>query len=659
MYDKHGNDNNSSYISEFLENINRYSDFTFEYVKVDRSQLTKALKSGLIDMIPFCGRDADSSGSLLFSDIPCAIGSTVFASNRMPDMENLKIGLLNHAPESLREKVFFYVKNQGINATYFYYDSSEQLISDIYNGKIDVFTTIDFTIPSDFFVIATIETTFFYLAVSNSNPELFYEFNSALSTLFLLNPSFLSTLRARYIPSARYSINKLSPREQTYVRNNKNMKVAVVMNEPPYCFLSNGEFRGIIIDLIDALAKSAGITVTYVPAYSYLEAMNLVKWGEADIIYNINELILKSDLASIKPTSPLLSQKFIFVSNSSLKKDESVYFVEIRGIQYSKEFIDSHFKVTDKISVDTAEECFAKIEKNDNYISLIPLPQLEYYLQNHLFTNLKMINEGYSASVSLGISRRLGSEMAGVLDKAIYTLTTSMFESFMERNMDSNMTVGAFIKKHLVSFCIICAAFILVLASAVFLFVIFETRRRKDNQIKQAMNLANRDSMTGLFNHIAFEKKVTGILMHQEENETGVFVMIDIDDFKKVNDTLGHAKGDYVIVSVANLLLSTFRGGDLKGRMGGDEFAVFMRNVSDLSAVERKMKFLQDSIKTYFEESELPVKVTCSIGISWCKGKQNENAFKEIYNAADQGLYQVKKNGKNAFVIVEASSLQS
>ena len=371
----------------------------------------------------------------------------------------------------------------------------------------------------------------------------------------------------------------------------------------------------------------------------------------------MNELLIKADLLSIKPTSSLLSQKYIVLCSDPEKLSEDSLFVCIKGKQYSKEFLDKNFSVRKSLDLDTPEEAFAFLEKNRNSFMLMPQQQAEYYINSRLFTKLKIVNEGYSVSVSLGLSRRLQPELAGILDKSIYTLTTSMFENFMERNMDMNQSVSAFIKKHLLLFCASSFLFVLVLASAIFLFVLFETKRRKDRQINHAMNMANRDSMTGLFNHIAFKKKVTGILTHQEENEIGVFVMIDIDDFKKVNDSLGHAKGDYVIVSVANLLISTFRGGDLKGRMGGDEFAVFMRNVSDIEAVKHKMRIFQIAIKDYFEKSELEIKVTCSIGISWCKGKQEAGSFSKLYKAADEGLYQVKKSGKNAFSIVSMDAL--
>ena len=653
LYKTRGNDGTASYISEFLENVNRYLDYDFEYVPVSRDQVLDALKDGRIDMIPFLGRDADVGHNFLLSDTPTAIGSLVFASNRIVDFDNPRIGILRFAPENLRENIMLYAEDQEINASYFFYESTEELLSDLYANKIDVFATIDFTIPDDFFVLAIIDNQFFSLAVNSNNQDLFNDFNSSLSTLFLLNPNLISTLRSHYIPSARYSINKLSPKEQKYVRMNKNLRVASVINDPPYSSLVNEEFRGIIIDQIEAITNESGLKVSYIPAKSYIDAVNLVKWGEADVVYEVNELLIKEDLASIKPTSPLLSQKYVVVCNDEEQLQGESVFVCLKGRQYSKTYLDKNFHVIESCDLDTLEECFEAIEKNKNYFTLMPLQEADYYFKNHLFTNIKILNEGYSVSVSLGLSRRLAPELAAVLDKSIYTLTTSMFEDFMQRNMELNQTLGAFIKKHLALFCIIVAVFLLVLATAIFLIIIILTKRRKDRQIQYAMNLANRDSMTGLFNHIAFEKKVAGILSHQQDNEIGVFVMIDIDNFKKVNDTLGHAKGDYVIVSVANILLATFRGGDLKGRMGGDEFAVFMRNVSDIEAVKHKMRVFQIAIKDYFEKSGLEINVTCSIGISWCRGKQGENAFKKIYKAADEGLYKVKKSGKNAFSIVE------
>ncbi|WP_294431378.1 GGDEF domain-containing protein [uncultured Treponema sp.] len=653
LYERTGNDGASSYVSEFLDNLNRYCDYNFEYVKVDLEHILPALKEGKIDIIPVFGRDADINGNLLISAVPSAVGSMVLASNRVPDMKNLRIGIMNHGPEGLRQKVFDYVRNQNITATYFYYDTFEQIHADLIEEKIDVYADIDFTVPQDFSVVATIENTFMYLVSTKANKAVFDDLNSALSMLFLLHPSFVSSLRSRYVPSARYSANKFTPKELDYIKNNKNWIIAAVMKEAPYCALNDGKFGGIIIDQIETIARNIGVKLSYIPVHTYSEALSLVRDGDADIIYAVNEFISPEDLALIKPTSSLLSQKIVCVKNLKAKLDEGAVFARIKGRQYSNNYIESHFNITQTIDFDTAAECFEALEKNSNYFTLMPLLEVEYYIMNRLCTKLTVSDEGYSVSVSIGISRKHGSELAGVLDKSIYTLTSSMFENFMERNMNANLSLVAFIKKHLIVFCILCAIFVLLLATTIFLLLMMHTKQKKDREIQQAMNLANRDSMTGLFNHIAFERMVNGILSHQGDNEIGVFIMIDIDNFKAVNDLLGHAKGDYVIVSVANILLSTFRGGDLKGRMGGDEFAVFMRNVSDLNALKRKMRILQIAIKDYFEKSGIGINVTCSIGISYCKGPQSPGTFEKIYNAADQGLYKVKKSGKNAFSIVD------
>ena len=653
LYELNGNNKSSSYVSEFLENLNRYSDYKFEYVNVELENLIKYLKEGKIDVIPFLRNDADSSENIILSDIPSAIGSTVFASNREPEMKNLRIGILKQTPQSLNQKVFDYIKNQKISATYFYYDSFEEIAADLKDEKIDVYTGIDFTIPEDFRVIATIENTFFYLAGTRKNQAMFDDLNSSLSMLFLLNPSFISTLRSRYVPSSRYSVNKLTPKELNYIREHKNLVIAAVMKEPPYCSLLDGKFCGIIMDQIETVARTSGFKLSYIPVHSYYEALSLVKLGEADIIYAVNEFLSPEDLALIKPTNQLLSQKIVCVKNIKAKPDEDAVFARIKGRQYSKNYIDSNFKFSKIVNFDTPDECFAALEENKNYFTLMPLLEVEYYIRNRISTKIAPGKECYSVSVSMGLSRKLESEIASILDKAIFSLTTTMFETFMEQNMDANMTLIAFIKKHIIVFCILAGIFVLLLATAIFLLLIMHTKHKKDYEIQQAMNLANRDSMTGLFNHIAFERTVNGVLSHQNENEIGVFIMIDIDNFKAVNDLLGHAKGDYVIVSVANILISTFRGGDLKGRMGGDEFAVFMRNVSDLDALKRKMRILQIAIKDYFEKSGIGINVTCSIGISYCKGPQEPGTFEKIYNAADQGLYKVKKSGKNAFSIVE------
>ncbi|MCR5725398.1 MAG: GGDEF domain-containing protein [Treponema sp.] len=652
LYKKTGNDDNESYVIEFLETLQHYTDYDFSMVEVDRNNAENALRTGVVDVLPFFGREIQNSSNYLFSNIPTATGVTVLASNRNPDLSHITIGLNKMSPDDLIRKIDIYCDEQGISHSYRRYSEEKQLFADLYNGKIDVFATMDFSMPDDLSVISTIETVFLYLTTRSSDQILYEKLNTALTTLFSLNPSFLSTLRLKYIPSARYSINRLTLKEQKVVQEHNTIRIAALVSQEPYSSYANGHFKGIIIDQLDSISRTSGLTFTYLPAKTYADAARMVYEGKAEAIYGISDSLSAEDQSYMKTSNPLITQKIVCVTPDENLQRGNCAFYSVRGYQYKKSFLEKRYIPTSFYEFDTTAECLKALEKATNAFTLLPLHEAEYYFNNHLLTKLSISGDAYINNICIGLSRSTPQEYASILDKSIYMLTTSMFETFMQQNIQETKTISAFVRKHPVAAIVTTTVFLLIIATTVFLIIFIETKRRKDKQIRQAMNLANRDHMTGLYNHVAFEKMVTKTLEHAEEQDISAFVMIDIDNFKKVNDTLGHANGDYVIVSVANILISTFRQGDLKSRMGGDEFAVFMKNVSDIESLEKKMKALQQAIKNYFENCDINVKVTCSIGVSWCTGPQ-ENAFSKMYNTADAGLYAVKREGKNAFSIVQ------
>ncbi|MGL4986109.1 MAG: diguanylate cyclase [Treponemataceae bacterium] len=123
-------------------------------------------------------------------------------------------------------------------------------------------------------------------------------------------------------------------------------------------------------------------------------------------------------------------------------------------------------------------------------------------------------------------------------------------------------------------------------------------------------------------------------------------LMLDIDFFKKVNDTYGHDCGDYVLKEVASTVKSCIRGEDMAGRYGGEEFVVMLYEIDQESAMqvaERIRKAVEDLDLTY---GETKIKVTISIGVSCSEDKIILSA-REMVNYADQALYESKHNGRN------------
>lgn len=155
------------------------------------------------------------------------------------------------------------------------------------------------------------------------------------------------------------------------------------------------------------------------------------------------------------------------------------------------------------------------------------------------------------------------------------------------------------------------------------------------------------DEMTHLFNKITTEKMVTSVLSEFPQKKQALIV-VDIDNFKSVNDILGHKVGDHIICVVAGVLSSLFRNTDIIGRIGGDEFVVLMRNVPDYNVVTKKAAQLID----LFENKEglsIPENISVSVGIAF--SDDNDRTFSDLFSKSDQTLYMSKKSGKACFSI--------
>ncbi len=167
-----------------------------------------------------------------------------------------------------------------------------------------------------------------------------------------------------------------------------------------------------------------------------------------------------------------------------------------------------------------------------------------------------------------------------------------------------------------------------------------------DQKNQQLLELSMHDHLTGLFNHRYLIEY--GEMRILEANRHGMvlgLLMIDIDHFKRVNDTYGHPCGDYVITEVALLLKETLRSIDIVARYGGEEFAVIMPNTTTVKAkvvADKICKKIQ-AHKFIYEQKQFEITVSIGIAVQ----QKSENKIMEIIKRADQALYQSKDNGRN------------
>ena len=163
------------------------------------------------------------------------------------------------------------------------------------------------------------------------------------------------------------------------------------------------------------------------------------------------------------------------------------------------------------------------------------------------------------------------------------------------------------------------------------------------------------DALTDLFTRGALEHSIETYI--QTNIDDAAFILLDIDNFKGINDNFGHKAGDEVLHQTGGILKKQFRKSDYIGRLGGDEFVVFLPKIHNQSWLISRLEMLVEDMNRTFIGDEAVCKVTASIGVAMYP--KDGTTFDELYRNADHAMYESKKSGKNQYTIHENNELDS
>ncbi|MBQ8326807.1 MAG: GGDEF domain-containing protein [Lachnospiraceae bacterium] len=194
----------------------------------------------------------------------------------------------------------------------------------------------------------------------------------------------------------------------------------------------------------------------------------------------------------------------------------------------------------------------------------------------------------------------------------------------------------------------------LAVSAFIILMMIFTLARKKDfeRRSKELNEKAETDLLTELNNKISTEEKIQNYLATHKKEQAMMFVL-DIDNFKKINDTMGHAFGDEVLRAVGKGLRAEFRYSDIIGRMGGDEFCILLKGLNNDALITKEANRLLYFFRNLVVGDYVKYSATASIGAAVFP-RDGEN-FEELYKAADKALYKAKRRGKNQLAFYNAS----
>lgn len=164
-----------------------------------------------------------------------------------------------------------------------------------------------------------------------------------------------------------------------------------------------------------------------------------------------------------------------------------------------------------------------------------------------------------------------------------------------------------------------------------------KTRKQLEQENCALQTLAELDGLTGLYNRVTMERRVDD---HLRRKQPGTMIVLDLDHFKQVNDRYGHIAGDMLLYTIANVLKKMFNGSNLVGRVGGDEFVIFIPFVLEESRAAAECLRIQERFREVRLQDSILIKLTITIDSA---GSRTCSRYRDMFDCADQKIMAKKR----------------
>jgi diguanylate cyclase (GGDEF)-like protein len=425
--------------------------------------------------------------------------------------------------------------------------------------------------------------------------------------------------------------------EQSYLARTKSIRMCVDPDWIPFERINaQGEHEGIAADLIQLAAQRTGLKIELLPVTTWDESLAASKAGKCQIMSFLNQTPAREQWLSF--TAPIFYDQNIivtreehpFIGDPKSLTDETV--VLPRGTMV-EERIRRDFPNLKVITTSSEAEVITFVSERKADMTVRSLIVAAYAIKKEGLFNLKISGQipEYVNMLRIGV---LKSEpvLKGILDKGVQTITAQEREAIANKHVAIKVQQG-------VDYSL---AWKIVVVGGVILLLVLSWNRKLTALNKELLRLSVTDKLTGLYN-----RQKTDEVLDRELHRSLRFdqpfsvILIDLDEFKQVNDVHGHQVGDQVLITIAKLLEAQTRETDVIGRWVGEEFIVICTHTDQAGAVK-----LAENLRQALERKEIPVvqQKTASFGVATY---QLNDQPKDVVARADAALYEAKHKGRN------------
>ncbi len=440
----------------------------------------------------------------------------------------------------------------------------------------------------------------------------------------------------------------LTDEEKDYLERNPRVSIAMDTSWVPYAFKDpvTGEVKGILVNLLDAISDSVGLQVDYVAKDSYGEALKTVQSGRTDLVSGIADEQTMADKTGLNRTKPYIGISYCAVSNQNIPDLFSTgahHRVAVCVGSYATMAMRERMPDYEFIEYSSNAECMDAAKSGEVDMALIASYAADYYGKEIAYADLNsiLIND-FTWKLCFGANEEVDPLLIGILNKGIDSLTynrtnQAVYLGMMDATSGDHI-LSSWVGQHR------SAVFggAVALIGAIFLLIVL-SQRRKNRILHQQRDT---DELTGLLNRFAFEREVQHYI--ETSNQSAFFIIIDLDDFKPINDEYGHAVGDEVLHAVAEKMRESFRENDYLARLGGDEFVVFVPTWSSQAMAAEGINAFLEQVTTITMPDHDRLSVSASAGFA--RYPSDGATFIELYRNADLALYRAKRTAKGTSI---------
>lgn len=455
----------------------------------------------------------------------------------------------------------------------------------------------------------------------------------ALLALFWLAGGLLA-----YPGTAKASTTvQLTAEEQAYLARSAPIRMCVDPDWAPFERINEqGQHEGIAADLIQLVAQRTGLKIQLLPVSTWDESLAASKAGRCQIMSFLNRTPARD--AWLIFTEPIFYDQNIIVTREEHPyigdpqglKDHSVALPRGTMVEERIRATYPHLKI---ITTGSEPEAMALVSQRRADMTVRSLIVAAYAIKKEGLFNLKIAGQmpEFNNQLRIGVGNN-DTLLRDILNKGVRTITPQEREGIANWHVAINIQQG-------IDYTLVWQV---ALGGAVLLLIVLYWNRKLRTLNTALERLSVTDKLSGLFNRLKLDEILDAEVRRAERSgQAFSVILLDIDHFKRINDSHGHQAGDKVLVRVAHLLAANTRQTDALGRWGGEEFLVICPHTD--AAGGRK---LAENLRQIFENEDFPVvhRLSASFGVTcWQAGDLAE----QIVARADAALYAAKEQGRN------------